>query len=119
LIIFGKEAMCNLYGLHFSKTYFMPKFGELISFQKPVLINFYADYEDLESTIEMLRSVVAGLGDSAKVIKIDITKNQMLANALRVKGNPTFMIYKDGEMKWRQTGGQEASTLIALLKQYM
>jgi|TARA_B110000977_G_scaffold84969_1_gene113471 thioredoxin 1 len=97
----------------------MPKFGELISFQKPVLINFYADYGDLENTIEMLRSVAAGLGDCAKVIKIDITKNEMLADALRVKGNPTFMIYKDGEMKWRQTGDQEASTLIGLVKQYV
>ena len=41
----------------------MPKFGELINFQKPVLIDFYADYGDLENTIKMLRSVAAGLGD--------------------------------------------------------
>ena len=97
----------------------MPKFGELINIQKPILIDFYADYGDLESTIEMLRTVAAGLGDCAKVIKIDITKNETLADALRVKGNPTFMIYKNGEMKWRQTGEQEASTLIGLVKQYV
>jgi thioredoxin 1 len=97
----------------------MPKFGELIRFQKPVLIDFYADYGDLDTTIELLRSVSAGLGDSAKVIKIDIAKNEILADALRVKGNPTFMIYKDGEMKWRQTGEQDASTLIGLVKQFV
>jgi thioredoxin 1 len=111
--------MCDLYVLHFSKTCLMPKFGELINFQKPVLIDFYADYGDLENTIKMLRSVAAGLGDSAKVIKIDITKNEVLVDALRVKGNPTFMIYKDGEMKWRQTGAQDAKTLIGLVKQYV
>ena len=50
---------------------------------------------------------------------IDIKKNEPLAEALRVKGNPTFMIYKDGEMKWRQTGEQDANTLIGLVQQYL
>ncbi len=38
---------------------------------------------------------------------------------LRVKGDPTFMIYKNGEMKWRQTGFQDANTLIGIMKQYV
>jgi thioredoxin 1 len=97
----------------------MAKFGELISVEKPVLIDFYTDANDVESTLEILRSVVATLGDSAKVIKIDISKNETLAEALRVKGNPTFMIYKNGEMKWRQTGFQDAKTLIGLVKEYL
>ena len=46
-------------------------------------------------------------------------KNENLAEALRVKGNPTFMIYKNGEMKWRQTGIQDANTLIGLVQQYV
>lgn len=97
----------------------MTKFGELISVEKPVLIDFYTDWEDTENTLETLRSVAAALGDKAKVIKIDITKNETLADALRVKGNPTFMIYKNGEMKWRQTGFQDANTLIGLVQQYV
>ncbi|WP_299671191.1 thioredoxin family protein [uncultured Polaribacter sp.] len=97
----------------------MTKFGELISVEKPVLIDFYTDWEDAENTVETLRSVAAALGDSAKVIKIDINKNEILADALRVKGNPTFMIYKNGEMKWRQTGFQDANTLIGLVQQYV
>ncbi|WP_439129669.1 thioredoxin family protein [Polaribacter sp.] len=97
----------------------MTKFGEIISVQKPVLIDFYSDWDDAENTVKMLRNVAAALGDKAKVIKIDIKKNEILADALRVKGNPTFMIYKNGEMKWRQTGFQDASTLIGLVKQYL
>jgi thioredoxin 1 len=42
-----------------------------------------------------------------------------LANALRIKGNPTFIIYKDGEMKWRQSGDQDANTLISLVQEYL
>jgi thioredoxin 1 len=98
----------------------MTKFGELIGSDIPVLIDFFADWEgdsiDLHS---VLRNVAAALGDKAKVIKIDIEKNETLANALRIKGNPTFIIYKDGEMKWRQSGNQDANTLISLVEQYI
>ena len=97
----------------------MAKFGELISVVKPVLIDFYSDWNDVENAEDTLRDVAAALGDKAKVIKIDIKKNQTLAEALRVKGNPTFMIYKNGEMKWRQTGAQDANTLIGLVQQYV
>ena len=97
----------------------MAKFGELISVERPVLIDFYSDWNEVENTIETLRDVAAALGDRAKVVKIDINKNETLAEALRVKGNPTFMIYKNGEMKWRQTGFQDANTLIGLVQQYV
>ena len=96
----------------------MTKFGDVIGIDKPVLIDFYADWSDSEPSLQTLRDVAAALGDKAKVIKIDIRKNQILAEALRVKGNPTFIIYKNGEMKWRQTGEQDANTLIGLVKQF-
>lgn len=98
----------------------MAKFGELISSNIPVLIDFYAEWEDETNDLHsVLRDVAAALGDRAKVIKIDVNKNEALANALRIKGNPTFIIYKKGEMKWRQTGEQDANTLISLVEQYV
>ena len=97
----------------------MTKFGDLINVEKPVLIDFYFNWDDIENSIETLRDVAATLGAKAKVIKIDIKKNEILAEALRVKGNPTFMIYKNGEMKWRQTGEQDATTLVKLVEQYV
>ena len=97
----------------------MAKFGEIISTNKPVLIDFYTDWSELEPSLATLRDVAAALGDKAKVVKIDIKKNEVLADALRVKGNPTFMIYKEGKMKWRQTGEQDANTLIGLVQQYV
>ena len=99
----------------------MAKFGELISSDIPVLIDFYAawDEENSDDVHDILRDVAAALGDKAKVIKIDIDKNETLANALRIKGNPTFIIYKSGEMKWRQAGDQDANTLISLVEQYV
>lgn len=97
----------------------MTKFGELISIEKPVLIDFYTSLGAEDSTVKTLRNVAAALGNKAKVIKIDIDKNALLAASLRVKRIPTFMIYKNGEMKWRQTGFQDANTLIGMVKQYV
>jgi thioredoxin 1 len=99
----------------------MAKFGEIIGSNIPVLIDFYTDWKDTTSNDlhSVLRDVAAALGDKAKVIKIDVDKNEILANALRIKGNPTFIIYKEGEMKWRQTGEQDANTLINLVEQYV
>ena len=98
----------------------MSKFGELISTQVPVLIDFYTDWN--ESSISMhpvIRDVAAALGDKAKVIKIDVDKNQELADALRVKGLPTLMIYKAGQMIWGQSGELDANTIIGLVQEHL
>lgn len=98
----------------------MSKFGELIDLKIPVLLDFYTEWNAASTAMHpVLRDVAAALGDKAKVIKIDVDKNTQLAEALRVKGLPTLMIYKDGEMKWRQSGEQDANTLIGILKEYV
>lgn len=97
----------------------MTKFGDLISVNKPVLIDFYSETDEVDTTVTTLRDVAAAMGDRAKVLKIDIQKNETLADALRVKGNPTFMIYKDGEMKWRETGFKNADALIEIIQKYL
>lgn len=98
----------------------MSKFGELISAPVPVLLDFYTEWNEQSTAMHpVLRDVAAALGDKAKVIKIDVEKNKDLADALRIKGLPTLMIYKDGEMKWRQSGEQDANTLIGLVNEYV
>jgi thioredoxin 1 len=98
----------------------MSKFGELIDVDIPVLLDFYTEWSDQNEPMHLtLRDVAAALGDKAKVIKIDVEKNQELAEALRVKTLPTLIIYKDGEMKWRQSGEQDANTLIDIIQEYI
>jgi thioredoxin 1 len=67
----------------------------------------------------VLRDVAAAIGDKCKVIKINVDKNNELAEALRVKMLPTLMIYKSGEMVWRQSGEQDANTLVSLIKDFI
>ena len=98
----------------------MSKFGELIDVNTPVLLDFFTDWSNESTTMHaVLRDVAAALGDKAKVIKIDVEKNKELAEALRIKGLPTLIIYKDGEMKWRQSGELDANTLIGLVQEYV
>lgn len=98
----------------------MSKFGELIDAQIPILLDFYTEWgETSDEMHSVLRDVAAAMGDQGKVIKIDVEKNPQLAEALRVKGLPTLMIYKGGEMVWRQSGEQDANTLISLMKDFL
>mmetsp|Transcript_7657 Transcript_7657/g.9947 ORF Transcript_7657/g.9947 Transcript_7657/m.9947 type:complete len:99 (-) Transcript_7657:23-319(-) len=98
----------------------MSKFGELIDLNIPVLIDFYADWDEASHSMhEVLRSVAAAIGDKGKVIKIDADKNKDLADALRVTTLPTLMVYKGGEMVWRQSGEQDAVTLMGVIEEYV
>ena len=91
----------------------MSKFGELIDIEIPVLLDFYTEWNDQSIAMHPV------LSDKAKVIKIDVDKNKDLAEALRVKGLPTLIIYKNGEMKWRHSGEQDANTLIGIIQEYV
>lgn len=98
----------------------MSKFGDLIEAPHPVLLSFYSDGS--QSCVAMnpvLRDLAAAMGDRARVIKINVDKNAELKDALRVKELPTLMIYKEGEMKWRQGGEQDLDTLIGLMEEYL
>lgn len=98
----------------------MSKFGEIINTDVPVLINFYTNRNDSsEAMHSVIRNIAAMLGDKAKVIKIDVDKNQDLAEALRINSVPTFMIYKNGQMVWRQSGESEAESIISIVQKYI
>lgn len=98
----------------------MSKFGELINSEIPILLDFYTDWNEASNSMHVVvKDVAAAIGENAKVIKINIDKNNELAQALRIKGLPTLMIYKSGEMVWRQSGEQDANTLINLMNEFL
>ncbi|MCB4806831.1 thioredoxin family protein [Tamlana sp. 62-3] len=99
----------------------MSKFGELIDVEIPVLLSFYSQTETEEvSTIQQnLHDVASTLGNKVKVINIDVAKNKDLTEALRIKTLPTLIIYKHGEMKWRQSGEQQTSAIISKIEEYI
>tara|TARA_B110000483_G_scaffold19253_1_gene21114 strand:- start:665 stop:964 length:300 start_codon:yes stop_codon:yes gene_type:complete len=98
----------------------MSKFGELLNDDQPLLLVFFNNQiNELESLHPVLKDVAAAIGDKGKVIKIDADQNEKLSEALRVRVLPTLIIYKLGEMVWRQSGEQDANTLIALMQDHL
>lgn len=94
----------------------MEKFEEIIKSDKPVLIDFYATWcGPCQMMHPVLEDLHKRIGDKAKIIKIDIDKNQRLAAIYNVRSVPTLMAFKDGELKWRQSGVQSVADLEQVL----
>lgn len=98
----------------------MSSFKEIISSEKPVLIDFYADWcGPCKMLAPAIKEVKNEMGDKARIIKIDVDKNPQVANNLGVRGVPTLMIYQNGELKWRQSGVVPAYTIAQKLKEFI
>ena len=97
----------------------MENFNELIQSEKPVLVDFYAEWcGPCQIMKPRILDVAERIGDDAKVIQIDIDKEKELATRFRIQSVPTLIIFKNGKQQWRQSGVISAHALMQLLKEY-
>ncbi len=95
-------------------------FQELIYGDKPVLVDFYADWcQPCHTLAPYVQEVAQELGDRLKVIKIDIDKNQQVAQQYGIKGVPTLILFQNGEVKWRQSGVVPAEQIKSSIQPFM
>lgn len=91
-------------------------FSKLISSEKPVLIDFFADWcGPCKMLSPILKEVKDKLGDRVSIIKIDIDKNQQVASQYQVRGVPTMILFQNGKQLWRQSGVLDKNTIINVI----
>jgi thioredoxin 1 len=97
----------------------MASFQEVINSGKPVLVDFSAEWcGPCKMMAPILKEAKDKLGDKATIIKIDVDRNREAAEHFQIQGVPTLILFKNGQVKWRQSGVVPANTLVEVIHQY-
>ncbi len=94
----------------------MENFNDIINGNQLTLVDFFATWcgpcKQMHPVLEQLK---ASEGENLRIIKLDVDKNEALASAYRIQAVPTLMLFRNGELLWRQSGAMSLADLKALL----
>jgi thioredoxin 1 len=94
------------------------KFQDIVSQDKPVLVDFYADWcGPCQMMAPVLKEVSSEFGDKVSIIKVDVDKNQPIAQKFGVRSIPTMILFKKGQIKAKKAGVMTKRDLTLMIQQ--
>ena len=98
----------------------MNKFQDIIAGDTPVLVDFFAEWcgpcKMMKPVLEELKKK---MGNKIIILKIDIDTNISLSSEYRIQSVPTLVLWKQGEIIWRQSGALSLNELEQILSSYI
>ena len=95
------------------------KFKSIIKCNRPVLVDFYADWcGPCKQMPAILKQVKSEMKENVKIIKVDVDRNPNIASKYQIRSIPTLMLFKDGELKWSGMGVRPANEIKNIVEQY-
>ncbi|WP_179338439.1 thioredoxin [Winogradskyella ludwigii] len=94
-------------------------FNKIVNEKTPVLVDFFAEWcGPCKAQSPVIKELAQEVNGKVRVIKIDIDKNQAVAQRYNVRGVPTLVLFIEGQIVWRQSGVQSKSQLLDVIKQH-
>ncbi|WP_347840671.1 thioredoxin [uncultured Draconibacterium sp.] len=96
------------------------KFNSVINCNRPVLVDFYADWcGPCKQMPPILKQVKEELKEQVKIIKVDVDRNPNIASKYQIRSIPTLMLFINGELKWTGMGVRPAWEVKNIVEQYL
>ena len=98
----------------------METFKDVISSDQLVLVDFFATWcQPCKMMHPVLDQVKATLGDRIRIVKVDVDQHGITAGRHQVRSVPTLMLFRNGEMLWRQSGAMSKTDLLAVIDSFL
>jgi len=98
----------------------MSSFSQIIGSSQPVLVDFFAEWcGPCKMQTPILKKLSSRINGKAKVLKVDVDKNQKVAAKYGIRSVPTLILFKNGQVKWKGSGVYQADHLEKIIQSHL